>query len=92
MGNNLPCFSIMTEAELFAWSWKHRDGSRAVATEVFPGRPKGYTGIVQDMSRLANALARAKRAHRNNRKKEAEGYEEEAARIRAELPDFARPA
>lgn len=91
MGNNLPVFSLMSQAELGAWAWKYSKASRDLAAQILPGRPRGYVRIVQDIASLASELACAKKFREDGNIKKAEEHEQNAQSIRDELPDFARP-
>lgn len=92
MGNNLPLFSMMSRAELSAWAWKYKEASPSLAVGIFPGRPRGYVGIVQSLAQLALHLSAAKRLKEEGEHRKAIDEEEAAEAIRAELPDFARPS
>jgi hypothetical protein len=92
MGNNLPSFSTMSPAELGAWGWKYSRPTRDKAAEIFPGRPRGYVRIVQDLAAIATALASAAKCREANDHREAVNYDEVAEALRVELPDFARPS
>ena len=92
MGNNLPMFSMMSQAELSAWAAKHRDPTSTQAANIFPGRPRGYVAIVRQLADLASRLAVAKLAREEGDRVKAQEAEEAAEGVRAELPDFARPS
>ena len=90
MGNSIPNFDAMDESELQAWWKEHQQITRTQAATIFPGRPKGYLRITQDLANYAVNKITAMQLRLKGKIEQAQVYEGICERIYADLPDFAR--